>query len=90
MAGVGTADVPAASETSYRVAVPSGFSTGTCMVLEMRDGDKSKLRDKGMLKAVLNIMDVIAHELLGMDVWEQAEIDRTMVETPDKTKNERC
>ena len=60
------------------------------MVLEMRDGDKSKLRDKGMLKAVLNIIDVIAHELLGMDVWEHAEIDRTMVETPDGTKNERC
>ena len=90
MAGVGTADVAAASETSYRAAVPSGVSTGICMVLEMHDGDKSKLRDKGILKAVLNIIDVIAHELLGIDVWEQAEIDRTMVETPDGTKNERC
>ena len=50
------------------------------MVLEMRDGDKSKFRDKGILKAVVDIIDVIAHELLGMDVWEQAEIDRTMVE----------
>ena len=90
MAGVGTADVPAASETSYRVAVPSGVSSGICVVLEMHNGDKSKLRDKGMLKAVLNIIDVIAHELLGMDVWEQAEIDRTMDETLDRTKNERC
>ena len=43
-----------------------------------------------ILKAVLNIIDVIAYKLLGMDVWEQAEIDRTMVETPDGTKNERC
>ena len=90
MAGVGTADVPAASEASYRAAVPSGVSTGICMVLEMRDGETSKLQEKGMLKAVLNIIDVIAHELLGMDVWEQAEIDRTMDETLDGTKNERC
>ena len=40
---------------------------------------------------MLNIIDVIAHVLLlGMDVWEQAEIDRTTVETLDQTKNERC
>ena len=45
---------------------------------------------RGILKAVLNMTDVIAHKLLGMDVWEQAEIDRTMVETLDGTKNERC
>ena len=57
---------------------------------QVRDGDKSKLRDKGILRAVLNIIDVIAHELLGMDVWEQPEIDRTMVETRDGTKNDRC
>ena len=57
--------------TSYRAAVPSGVSTGIYMVLEMRDGDKSKLRDKGILKAVLNIIDVITYyKLLGMDVWE--------------------
>ena len=55
----------------------------------MRDGDKSKLRDKGTLKAVVNIIDVIAEKLLGVDAWEQAEIDRTMVETLDGTKNER-
>ena len=42
MAGVGTADEPAASGTSDRAAVPSGVSTGIYMVLEMRDGDKSK------------------------------------------------
>ena len=61
----------------------------TCWQLQTVDGDKSKLRDKGILKAVPNI-DVIAHKLLGMDVWEQAEIDRTMVKTPDGTKNDRC
>ena len=68
--------------------LPSGPLT--CRQLEMRDGDKSKLRDKGILKAVLNIVDVIAHKLLGMDVWGPVEIDRTMVETLDGTKNELC
>ena len=60
------------------------------MVVEMRDGDKSKLRDKGIQEAVANIIDIIAHKLLGMDVWEQTEMDRTMVETLDGTRNERC
>ena len=59
----------------------------TCRQSQVRDGDKSKLRDKSLLKAVLDIIDVIAHELLGMDVWEQAEIDRTMVETHDGTND---
>ena len=88
MAGVGTADVPAASGTSYCAAVPSGVSTGICKVLEMRDGDKSKHRDKGILKAVVNI--IIAHKLLGMDVCEQPEIDKLLVETLDGTKNKWC
>ena len=61
----------------------------TCQQSQTRDGDKSKLRDKGILKAVLIIIDVIAHKLLVMDVWEQAEIDKTMVETPCGTNNER-
>ena len=74
MAGVGTANVPAASGSCHRSAVPSGVSTGIYMVLEMRDGDKSKLRDKGILKAEINIIDGIAHRLLDMDVWEQPEI----------------
>ena len=90
MAGVGTADEPAVSGTSDRAAVPSGVSPGTYMVLEMRDGDKSKLRDRGILKAVVNIVDIIAHKLLGMDVWEQPEIDKLLVETPDGSKYEWC
>ena len=47
------------------------MTTSSCRQPQTRDGDKSKLRDKGILKAVLNIIDVIAHKLLGMDVWEQ-------------------
>ena len=90
MAGVGTTDEPAASGTSDRAAVPSGVSTGIYMVLEMRDGEKSKLRDEGILKAVVNIVDIIAHKLLGMDVWEQPEIDKLLVETLDGSRNEWC
>ena len=52
--------------------------------------DTIKLRDKGVLKAVVNIIDVIAHKLLGTDVWEQAEIDKSMVEALDGTKNNWC
>ena len=86
---VGTADVPAASGTSDRAAVPSRVSSGIYKVLEMRDGDKSKLRDKGILKAEINIIDIIAHRLLDMDVWEQPEIDKLLVETLDGSKYER-
>ena len=80
---------PRADQTSYRAAVPSGVSSVMYTVLEMRDGNKSKLRDKGILKAVVDIIDDIAHGLLGMNVWEQAEIDRTMLETLG-TNNEWC
>ena len=65
MAGVGTADVPAASGTSDHASVPSGVSTCIHIVLAMRDGDKNKLRDKGILKAVVNIIDMIAHKFAG-------------------------
>ena len=91
MAGVGTADEEAASGTSDRATVPSGVSTVIYMVLEMRDGDKSKTSGRGcILKAVANIIDVIAHKLLGMDVWEQPEIDKLLVENPEGSKYEWC
>ena len=78
------------NQTSYRAAVPGGASSGIHMFLEMRERDKSKLRDKGILTAVVTIIDVIEHDLLGMDVWKQSEIDCTMAETLDETKNEWC
>merc|ERR1712136_466185 len=55
---------------------------------ELRDGDKSRLLGKGVLKAVANINDIIAPKLLGMDVRQQSEIDKLMVETLDGSKNE--
>eukprot|EP00450_Noctiluca_scintillans_P032720 CAMPEP_0194549948 /NCGR_PEP_ID=MMETSP0253-20130528/95463_1 /TAXON_ID=2966 /ORGANISM="Noctiluca scintillans" /LENGTH=906 /DNA_ID=CAMNT_0039397383 /DNA_START=101 /DNA_END=2821 /DNA_ORIENTATION=+ len=72
----------------FRAAVPSGASTGIYEALELRDGDKSRLLGKGVLKAVANINDIIAPKLLGMDVREQSVIDKLMVETLDGSKNE--
>ena len=74
MAGVGNADVPAVSggrsqKLIYRAFVPTGVSSGIYMVLEMRDGDKHKLVDKGIRKAVVNINDIITHRMLKIDVW---------------------
>ena len=72
-----------------RAAVPSGASTGINEAVELRDGDKSKYLGKGVLKAVSNVNDIIAPELVGMDVFEQNTIDQIMIEldgTPTKSK----
>ena len=90
MTHVGTAHVSATSGTSYRVAVSSEVSTDIYMVVEIRDGDKSKLRNKDILKFVIIIIDIIASKLLGMDVWEQIEIDRQLSEILHGSKNEWC
>ena len=68
-----------------RAAVPSGASTGENEALELRDGDKNRYLGKGVLKAVHNVNNVIAEEVLGMDVTDQAGIDRKMIEL-DGTK----
>eukprot|EP00418_Pyrodinium_bahamense_P018174 CAMPEP_0179123366 /NCGR_PEP_ID=MMETSP0796-20121207/58260_1 /TAXON_ID=73915 /ORGANISM="Pyrodinium bahamense, Strain pbaha01" /LENGTH=365 /DNA_ID=CAMNT_0020822009 /DNA_START=65 /DNA_END=1158 /DNA_ORIENTATION=- len=64
----------------FRAAVPSGASTGVYEALELRDGDKQRLLGKGVLKAISNVNDIIAPKLIGMDVREQAKIDKLMVE----------
>jgi enolase len=72
-----------------RAAVPSGASTGVNEAVELRDGDKSRYLGKGVLKAISNVNDVIAPELLGMDIFEQNTIDQIMIDldgTPNKSK----
>jgi enolase len=72
-----------------RAAVPSGASTGVHEAVELRDGDKKKYGGKGVLKAVNNVNSVIAEKLLGIDVVEQAAIDKLMIDldgTPNKGK----
>ena len=70
-------------------SVPSGASTGINEALELRDGDPSRYMGKGVLKAVANVNDVIAPEIVGRSVFEQRAIDEVMIEldgTPDKSK----
>ena len=72
-----------------RAMVPSGASTGEHEAVELRDGDKSRYLGKGVLKAVENVNDVIAPEIVGVDVTQQALIDKILIEldgTPNKAK----
>lgn len=69
--------------------VPSGASTGSREALELRDGDKSRYRGKGVLKAVASVNGEIADALLGFDARDQVGIDRTLIEldgTEDKSR----
>ncbi|KAK1293226.1 hypothetical protein QJS10_CPB17g00502 [Acorus calamus] len=73
----------------YRSAVPSGASTGIYEALEMKDGDKGVYGGKGVLNAVKNVNDVLALNLVGVDVRNQADVDAIMLEldgTPNKSK----
>lgn len=70
-----------------RAAVPSGASTGINEAVELRDGDKGAYMGKGVTKAVANVNDIIASELVGFDVFEQNMIDQIMIDldgTPNK------
>ena len=60
-------------------SVPSGASTGENEALELRDGDPHRFFGKGVLKAVTNVNEVIAPALIGMNVYEQSDIDRRMI-----------
>ena len=66
--------------------VPSGASTGSFEAVELRDGDKSRYLGKGVTKAVANVNEIIAPELEGMNVFEQVEIDKKLIEL-DGTEN---
>jgi enolase len=63
-----------------RAAVPSGASTGEHEAVELRDGDKTRFLGKGVLKAVQNVNNIIAAEVVGLDALEQVDIDHTMIE----------
>jgi enolase len=62
-----------------RAAVPSGASTGIHEAVELRDGDKNVYMGKGVLNAVKNVNKTISDQLLGLDVFEQNEIDRRLI-----------
>ena len=79
-------DVRTESGALGRAAVPSGASTGSHEAVELRDEDKSRYMGKGVLKAVANVNDLIAEELIGFDVTDQSLIDQVMLEL-DGTAN---
>lgn len=73
--------------TMGRAIVPSGASTGAHEAVELRDGDNNRYNGKGVLQAVENVNEIIAPEVIGMDVTHQVDIDTLMIEmdgTPNK------
>jgi len=83
-----TVEVDVLTENNHRgrAAVPSGASTGIHEAVELRDGDKQVFGGKGVLKAVANVNDIIADQLIGFPVNEQASIDARLIEM-DGTEN---
>ncbi len=79
-------EVLAASGQQARAAVPSGASTGEGEAVELRDQEKERYLGKGVRKAVQNVLQKIAPQVVGLDVGDQAVIDQTMIDL-DGTKN---
>jgi len=79
-------DVITDNGVTGRAAVPSGASTGVHEAVELRDGDKSRFMGKGVLKAVENVTEKIASEIVGYPVYEQNYIDKIMIDL-DGTEN---
>ncbi|MGB5522630.1 MAG: phosphopyruvate hydratase [Polyangiales bacterium] len=82
-------DVELMGGATGRAAVPSGASTGEHEALELRDGDKSRYMGKGVLKAVENVVNEIAPQVIGAEALDQAEVDQLMLDhdgTPSKAK----
>jgi enolase len=77
-------DVWLDSGVSGRAAVPSGASTGTHEAVELRDGDSTRYMGKGVQKAVQNVNEVIAPEVLGLDADDQVLIDSVLVSLDEK------
>ena len=81
-------DVTLESGFSGRAAVPSGASTGEHEAVELRDGDKGRYLGKGTQKAVANVNERIAPEIIGMDALEQMAVDQVLIDldgTPNKS-----
>jgi enolase len=83
------AEVILANGVRGRGIAPSGASTGQFEALELRDGDPKRFRGKSVFKAIANIQNEIAPALRGADVFEQAALDKKLIEldgTPNKSR----
>ena len=76
-----TVEVDVTTDNGFigRAAVPSGASTGKHEAVELRDGDKDKYMGKGVLTAVENVNDVIADQIIGIEITKQAFIDHLLI-----------
>lgn len=76
-----TIQVEVITETGFigKALIPSGASTGAFEAVELRDGDKTRYSGKGVLKAVQNVNEIIAPEIIGMDVYNQPAIDKKLI-----------
>jgi len=83
------ADVYLANGSMGRAAVPSGASTGEHEAVELRDGDKGRYLGKGTQQAAAHINGEIANALTGKDAWQQAQIDRIMIDLDGTANKER-
>lgn len=83
-----TVEVEVSLESGHtgRAAVPSGASTGTREALELRDGDKSRFKGKGVTKAVENVLGEIAENVVGQDALNQVKLDNLLIDL-DGTEN---
>lgn len=83
-----TVEVDVTTEDGHvgRAAVPSGASTGKHEAVELRDNDKGVYLGKGVIKAVTNVNEVIADELIGWDISDQAGVDKLLIDL-DGTEN---
>lgn len=80
-------EVGLADGTQGRAAVPSGASTGAHEAVELRDGDASRYGGQGVLRAVRNVNEIIAPEIIGLSALDQVAIDEAMIKldgTPNK------
>lgn len=76
------------SGTKASAIVPSGASTGKFEALELRDGDPNYFLGKGVTKAVKNVNEIIAEEVVGLNAFDQVKVDKTMLEL-DGTENKQ-
>ena len=81
-------EVESSKGTCGRASVPSGASAGSAEAFELRDGDMARYEGKGVRKALRNVEELIAPEIIGMDLYDQCGIDQEMClvdGTPDKS-----
>ncbi|MCX5896847.1 MAG: phosphopyruvate hydratase, partial [Proteobacteria bacterium] len=81
-------DVILESGIMGRAAVPSGASTGKKEAIELRDGDKKRYLGKGVTRAVTNVNEKIFPEVVGMNVFDQVELDTALIDI-DGTENKK-